>query len=320
MIETSAQYHQKTSYDRFSMSGHTLDWENQPRVFKEYPGMETIPLPEDVPPPDLKLSSLLQGKRGETRERRFNLEDLSLILHLTHTLTARARVQGGDFYYRSAASTGALYPTEIYVAAEGLDGLGDGLYHFAIHRHGLCRLREGTVSGRTPEISETAGSEVTRLTLFFTAIFFRSAWKYRERAYRYHLLDTGHVIENLVLALRALRLPCRLSYDFDDRLTNDFLGLDDSREVSLAVAHIAGRMEMPGEDGLPVKRLPDEILEASRVSDREVPYPVIGEIHRAGIPGASSPDERIERVPALGITPATGAGLERPTEGPEKMN
>jgi len=34
-----------------------------------------------------------------------------------------------------------------------------------------------------------------------SGIFFRSAWKYRKRAFRYVLLDMGHLIENLYLSL-----------------------------------------------------------------------------------------------------------------------
>ena len=102
------------------------------------------------------------------------------------------------------ASAGALYPTEIYGAFRNVEGLEDGLYHFSIALQGLNRLRTGdylsflrrSVSGH-PSINPG-------VTFFFTAIFFRSSWKYRDRAYRYHLLDTGHVLEHLLLALPAL--------------------------------------------------------------------------------------------------------------------
>jgi nitroreductase len=48
---------------------------------------------------------------------------------------------------------------------------------------------------------ETAGGH-----LFYNRHLFRSAWKYRSRAYRYVLLDAGHLLENLRLALGALGL------------------------------------------------------------------------------------------------------------------
>ena len=38
MIHTSSEYHWKTSYARQQMTGHFLDWENQPNPFKKYSG------------------------------------------------------------------------------------------------------------------------------------------------------------------------------------------------------------------------------------------------------------------------------------------
>ena len=55
MIKTAVQYHDHTSYDRHEMGGHYLDWQNQPRVYKEYPGIDPIPLPRNVQLPSGSL-------------------------------------------------------------------------------------------------------------------------------------------------------------------------------------------------------------------------------------------------------------------------
>ena len=209
MIKSCMDYHQATSYARFEMSGHSLDWANQPKVFKEYPGISSLPLPRDLQFPKGKLSAILGEPAAAGLPKPLDLEALSLLLLLSNTHTARARHQEGDFFFRSAASAGALYPTEIYVAAYDVQGVDNGLYHFAIQNHSLDPLRKGDVLGMTQR-------EGSYLTFFLTAIFFRSAWKYRARAYRYHLLDTGHVAENLTLALKASHLPFSVTYDFDD--------------------------------------------------------------------------------------------------------
>ncbi|MBW2065946.1 MAG: SagB/ThcOx family dehydrogenase [Deltaproteobacteria bacterium] len=278
MIRSCEQYHEESSYDRHRMSGHFLDWANQPSVFKVYQGIEPMEMPRDVALPKRHLSSLLleqDGPQGSVDD----IRDLSRILLLTNTLTARARHPDGNFYYRSAASAGALYPTEVYVATRGIIGLEDGLYHFAIPPHGLHLLRTGDFGSHVLEMTRMQGEGIPRLTFFLTAIFFRSAWKYRARAYRYHLLDTGHVLENFMLALRAQDLPSSLSYDFDDQGVNRFLGVDEKREVTLAVVHIYGS-EVTHEGGKEkISELPAAIQGASVVSAREVEYPVIREMH-----------------------------------------
>ena len=67
MIRNCLQYHQETSYDRFEMSGHSLDWANQPKVFKEYPGITSLSLPRELQIPKGKLSAILKEPEAADR-------------------------------------------------------------------------------------------------------------------------------------------------------------------------------------------------------------------------------------------------------------
>lgn len=276
---TSEQYHSKTSYIRHEISPHYLDWENQPDVFKRYPGVDALPLPHSQTLPEFPLSSLLFDThpiRGAINEVR----DLSSILRLTCTLTAKGRQGGSDFFFRSAASAGALYPTEIYVATPELNGLKAGLYHFALARHGLHRLRSVDPSSEVQTALHPQPALTPRLSFFLTGIFFRSAWKYRDRAYRYVLMDAGHVLENLILALTAMNVSFFVNYDFDDPILNQLLGLDSRREAALAVCYVPNGPLPQGQKEL--NPLPRGFQEASRVAEREVEYPVLQDVHRSG--------------------------------------
>lgn len=320
MIKSSARYHDTSSYDRHKMTGHYLDWQNQPRVFKDYPETEPVLLPQDIQLPDEKLSALILEARRNRGARKVNVRDLSSILRLTCALTAKARHPGGDFYFRSVASAGALYPTEIYVATRGLKNLEDGLYHFGLRRHSLTPIRARDLTPAIIELAQLPDKSAPALTFFMTAIFFRSAWKYRGRAYRYHLLDTGHVIEHLVLALKVLGLPANLTYDFDDNRANHLLGLDDNREVTLGLAHVIEEDALPGREKPIIEDLPDQMLNASRVSDKEIDYPAIREMHQAGttlVPPATMGTDMIHE---LGIVPASWTACSHPSPWPERLN
>jgi SagB-type dehydrogenase family enzyme len=290
------------------MSGHALDWANQPKVFKEYPGITSLPLPRDLQLPRGELSAILSEPAAEGLPKPLDLEKLSLLLLLSNTHTARARSSEGDFFFRSAASAGALYPTEIYVASHQVKGIDNGLYHFAIQDHSLVPLRKGDVSGRVE-------GEGSRLTFFLTAIFFRSAWKYRARAYRYHLLDTGHVAENLILALKASNLPFSVTCDFDDGEVNRLLGLDDQKEVALAMIDVPGGKGIALRNAEPIAPLPEPLREASRVSAKETDYPAIREIHEAGTHVCSGAGK--EMAHELGLAPKTWTPIKTPGSWPE---
>ena len=312
MIKTCLEYHQTTSYDRFEMSGHPLDFANQPKVFKEYQGSTSLPLPRDLQFPKGKLSDLLGATAVSALPKPLDLEALSLLLFLSYTHTARAHSPEGDFFFRSAASAGALYPTEIYVATHDVKDIDNGLYHFAIQSHSLDSLRKGDFLG----LSQRKGSQ---LTFFLTAIFCRSAWKYRARAYRYHLLDTGHVAENLILALKASKLPFSVTCDFDDEEVNRFLGLDDEKEVALAIIEVPGDRGISWECTERVPLLAGPMLEASRVSAKETDYPAIRKVHKAGTPVISS-EIRAGMIRELGITPKIWTPLETSGSWPEVID
>jgi len=315
------QYHHETSYRRQVMTGHSLDWENQPTVYKAYPGIKPLFLPRDISLPEVNLSSLFKGERPpEEGTRSVDINRLSQILQLTYSLTSKARHPGGEFYYRSAASAGALYPTEIYVATHDVSGLENGLYHFAIAHHGFSPLRKGSFSQQILRMTTPEKEEVPVLTFFLSAIFFRSAWKYRDRSYRYHLLDTGHVIENLILALKSLVFPTIVSYDFNDNAANQFLGFDETKEVSLAIAHTFGAHSSLKEGAQEPGDLSNDCKKTSRVAKKEIDYPLVREIHAAGIKVSSMAASGSEMIHDLGISPETWEQISFSTRWPETGN
>jgi len=207
MSISAFEYHGKTSYNRREMGGHGLDWANQPSVFKAYSGSDVLPLPSSAKQPEETLYSVINRHPSHDTIEEMTLERLSEILGLSHALTAKARHGATDFYYRNVASAGALYPFELYVAVTDVKGIKDGLYHHTLGLGGLTPLRKGNMTGMLAEALLVSEGRCASLVFFLTSIFFRSSWKYRERAYRYNLLDTGHLAENLSLALKARGVP-----------------------------------------------------------------------------------------------------------------
>ena len=67
----------------------------------------------------------------------------------------------------------------------------------------------------------------------WTAVFGRSKWKYKQRAYRYVYLDAGHIAGNLTLAATAAGLgTCQIGAIFDDEV-NAIIGVDGKVESAI---------------------------------------------------------------------------------------
>ena len=83
-------------------------------------------------------------------------------------------------------------------------------------------------SARTASCSRASAAVVAR-----HGVFWRSRFKYGDRAYRFTLLEAGHVGQNLVLAATALGLAAVPIGGFFDRRVDAFLGIDGLHEASL---------------------------------------------------------------------------------------
>ena len=236
------QFQRETMYQRGRLSGGGLDWSTKPAVYKRYSSVPTILLPA----PSLAKLTAPVGEVIEERKsvRHFSQEplsafELSQILHASQGITRQ--VQG--FCLRTAPSAGALYPVETYLAVHSVSGIEAGIYHYAVETHELEQLQQGDFrihSARAAldqEIAYTAN-----VVFIWTAIFERSKWKYKQRAYRYIYLDAGHIAQNVALSAVALGLgSCQIAALYDDE-ANSLLGIDGTTESTIYMT-VVGKVD-----------------------------------------------------------------------------
>lgn len=265
-----SDYHRRTAYAREAMAGHLLDWAHQPDPFKRYRHRQVLPLPQPRPPRsgfwDLALA---WPPPADGDAPPLDAAGFAAVMLMSAGVTARAAAGMGDLGLRAPASAGALYPAELYAAACQVEGLADGLYHFDPETPGLHLLWPGRLAGAA---AKRLGGPPSRLSFFISAMYWRSLWKYRQRAYRYCLLDAGHLLANLELAAASCGLAPRFSADFPDASLGVFLGLASDDEAALAAVTAGGAPADPGpeEAGLPPFDLQAQPLSARIGRDAEV--------------------------------------------------
>jgi len=280
----SLEYHDLTKHSYWSIRTrpHYLDWDNKPSPFKVYPDLEPIALPRDLirtDAPALRSIATIGVERSDQVAP--NLEGLASILYFSSGVTKQKTYPGGEIYFRAAACAGALYPIETYVVAAELDGLKAGVYHFNPGDFSLRRLREGDY--RAAVINATAGNKrvaAAQVCLIYTAITWRSAWKYQARSYRYHFWDNGMIVANSLAVCAAHNLPAHLDMGFLEEDINRLLGIDGERELSLSLLAI-GADEDPEAQGPDKIDVPSIDLKTVPLSKEEVDYPIIRKMHRA---------------------------------------
>lgn len=228
-------------YHRWSKPGYTfpggivLDWGGQPERYKTYPDAERISLPDPRGYQGLSLEETVQTRRSvrDYSAGPLSLEELSRLLHAAQGITDPRRG------FRAAPSAGALYPIETYAVVNDVAGLVPGLYHYAVTDHALEQLRVGNL--RREIVVAGIGQEMlgqAQVCLVLSAIFQRTRWRYRERTYRYVLLEAGHIGQNLYLAATSMGLgACAVGAFLDDGV-NDLLRLDGEQEEALYIISV----------------------------------------------------------------------------------
>jgi len=108
-----------------------------------------------------------------------------------------------------------------------VEGIEPGIYHYAVEEHGLEQLQTGDFQmGIARSALDQEIAAWANVVFVWTAIFERSKWKYKQRAYRYVYLDAGHIAQNVALAAVALGLgSCQIAALYDDE-ANALLGVD----------------------------------------------------------------------------------------------
>ncbi len=253
-----AEYHEATKHtpERLRASRHFLDWANMPAPFRHYEGAPVAELPADP--------RLAPGAAGA--------EAVSALFYYSCAISATKQAAGGGRYaLRVNPSSGNLHPTEFHFVTRGLAGWEDGLYHYSPARHAAERRARGAVE----DIPSGAP-----LAVILTSIFWREAWKYRERAYRYVNLDLGHAMLAVQYAAGALGWPSRARGLFDDRRLAAALRLAGDEQPML-VAEL--RPEAGTGTGKNVLWTPGR---ANRLSEEAVDYPLTRRMHEATLGGA----------------------------------
>ena len=165
-------------------------------------------------------------------------ESLSQILYYGYGITG-SRMHGDAVYrLRSAPSAGAVYPIEVYVVAGEMDSIPAGIYHFSPEELSLSLLRKGDCRDAVAFSLNESGRERGRFYLVFTSMCGRSAKRFGLPAYRFCLMDCGHVLGNFLTLFEGKACPARIRGEFNDEELAALIGTTESPEAIFAVLQV----------------------------------------------------------------------------------
>jgi len=169
-----------------------------------------------------------------------SLEELSFVLWASSWARDFRSNERHEFTMRNVPSAGSRHPLETFVDARRVIGLKPGLYYYHPIKHCLILISED------PQTQENIFEACFRqgmvnaaaVNLIFTALPYRTVWRYGQRGYRYLYLDAGHAGQNVHLASEAIGAGACMIGAYLDEAMNEVLNLDGTTEFVIYICSI----------------------------------------------------------------------------------
>jgi SagB-type dehydrogenase family enzyme len=218
------EYHARSKHhlERYAPGPGHMDWATQPDPFRAYAGAPRVELPLVADGLAARFNDLRRGALPEPAP--LDADAIASLFELALAISAWKAYRGTSWALRCNPSSGNLHPTEGYLVCARVPGLEAGVYHYASRDHALERR------ARLARPFPAGGGVLVGLA----SIYWREAWKYGIRAFRYCNHDCGHAIAAVAYAGAALGWRTRYLAEAGDADIARLLGLD--REGDFAQA------------------------------------------------------------------------------------
>ncbi len=197
----------------------------------------------DLPKPTLKGEISVEEAIFKRRSIR-NYKDTSLTLEEVSQLLWSA--QGFTSFEperRVSPSAGALYPLEVYLVVENVEGIEKGVYRYLPKTHKIVNVVKGSVSKLLAE-SAFGQSFISKapVSMVFSGVFSRTTIKYGERGVLYVYMEAGHAAQNVYLQSESLKLGIVVVAAFNEREIKEILNMP-KEETPLYIIPVGRKKE-----------------------------------------------------------------------------
>ncbi|QTA38598.1 SagB/ThcOx family dehydrogenase [Thermosipho ferrireducens] len=213
-----------------------------PPIEKPYPEnskLIDLPEPETLKFGNVPLKNIIEKRRSRRKfiKTPLNLEELSYLLWLTQGV--KEIIRNGIATFRNVPSAGARHPFETYLVVFNIENLNKGIYRYIPLKHKLILLKEGDFSNNVIEATLNQKFVGESAVVFvWTAIPYRTEWRYAQESYKAIALDAGHVCQNLYLAAESINSGTCAIGAYDQELMDKLIGVDGNEEFVIYLAPV----------------------------------------------------------------------------------
>ncbi|MBT7521144.1 MAG: SagB/ThcOx family dehydrogenase [Nitrospina sp.] len=218
------QYHNNSKHGYYSSapSPGYMDWDSQPDPFRKYEGADTISL-KKIPQAERPFfSEALKGSLSDSFQVTF--DSISQLFYDSLAISAWKSYQDTKWALRVNPSSGNLHPTESYLISGPIRNLTSSptISHYSPLSHSL-EIRANFPDEVWKKIVKGLPGDTVFIGL--SSIYWREAWKYGLRAFRYCHHDLGHAMAAINFSCACLGWRTNLVNHFSTKDLECVLGL-----------------------------------------------------------------------------------------------
>jgi SagB-type dehydrogenase family enzyme len=163
------------------------------------------------------------------------MEELSFLLYATQGV----KKNSGRHSFRTVPSGGARHPFETYLFIWNVEGFDKGLYRYLPLEHSLY-LERKYKEGMEEELDKATLEQFWKAAAYFiwTAIPYRTEWRYIDASAKLIALDAGHLCQNLYLACEAVECGTCGIGAYDQKKCDNFVAADGKDEFVIYLAPV----------------------------------------------------------------------------------
>lgn len=205
-------------------------------------GYPSVPLNQDIltdAEQHKKYDMFLQRKsRREFQDTPLSLAAISNILFAANGVNRQETFDDGTVWnMRTAPSPGGLFPIDIYCIVQNVEHVEPGIYSYSpvenclylISKQSREELNNNLYAGMRPMKASITNSAIC---IALVSNMARVKFKYKERGYRFALLETGHIAQNISLAVEIERAGAVCVGGFMDDSVNAMLNIDGLEHIA----------------------------------------------------------------------------------------
>jgi len=194
--------------------------------------------PENIHLGNIDLKSVLDARKSRRvfENKSLTLEELSYLLYYTQGVK---NVVKDKVTFRTVPSAGATHPLETYLIIFNVEDVERGLYRYIPTIHKLILIKKGDFSKEI--VDATLGQAFlgeSAVVFVWTAIPYRTEWKYSFEAHKTIAIDAGHVCQNLYLTAESINCGTCSIAAYDQELMDNLIGVDGNDELVVYLAPV----------------------------------------------------------------------------------